>query len=70
MALALIYDMLYQGVAAGALFAIPIFSRKERGLRPRLWVRVAAASGLLATLLFVALSILPSSTSTALGAIP
>jgi len=38
-----------------------IFHDKEecRGLRPRLWVRIAAASGLLVTLLFVALSIFP-----------
>ena len=57
--LLLTWSFTFYGIAYIALFAIPIFSRKERGLRPRLWVRLAAASGLLVTLLFVALSIFP-----------
>jgi glutamate:GABA antiporter len=57
--LLLTWSFTFYGLAYVALFAIPIFSRKERGLRPRLWVRVAAALGLLVTLLFVALSIFP-----------
>jgi amino acid transporter len=57
--LLLTWSFTFYGIAYIALFAIPIFSRKERGLRPPLWVRVAAASGLLVTLLFVALSIFP-----------
>ncbi len=57
--LLLTWSFAFYGVAYLALFAIPIFSPKNRGLRPRLWVRIAAASGLLVTLLFVALSIFP-----------
>ena len=57
--LLLTWSFTFYGVAYLALFAIPIFSAKERGLRPALWVRIAAASGLLVTLLFVALSIFP-----------
>jgi amino acid transporter len=57
--LLLTWSFTFYGIAYLALFAIPIFSPKNRGLRPRLWVRMAAASGLLVTLLFVALSIFP-----------
>jgi amino acid transporter len=57
--LLLTWSFTFYGVAYFALFAIPIFSPRSRGLRPRLWVRIAAASGLLVTLLFVALSIVP-----------
>ncbi len=57
--LLLTWSFTFYAIAYLALFAIPIFSPKSRGLRPRLWVRVAAASGLLVTLLFVALSIFP-----------
>jgi glutamate:GABA antiporter len=57
--LLLTWSFTFYGIAYIALFAIPLFSSKERGLRPRWWVRVAAASGLLVTLLFVALSIFP-----------
>jgi amino acid transporter len=57
--LLLTWSFTFYGIAYLALFAIPIFSPKARGLRPPLWVRVAAASGLLVTLLFVVLSIFP-----------
>ncbi len=57
--LLLTWSFTFYGIAYLALFAIPIFSPKARGLRPRLWVRIAAASGLLVTLLFVVLSIFP-----------
>jgi glutamate:GABA antiporter len=57
--LLLTWSFTFYGIAYVALFAIPILSHKDRGLRPRLWVRVAAASGLVVTLLFVALSIFP-----------
>jgi len=57
--LLLTWSFTFYGIAYLALFAIPIFSPKSRGLRPRLWVRVAATSGLVVTLLFVALSIFP-----------
>jgi len=57
--LLLTWSFVFYGIAYLALFAIPIFSQKDRGLRPRLWVRLAAASGLLVTLLFVLLSVFP-----------
>jgi amino acid transporter len=57
--LLLTWSFTFYGIAYLALFAIPIFSPKTRGLRPPLWVRLAAASGLLVTLLFVVLSIFP-----------
>src|SRR5205807_7983327 len=57
--LLLTWSFTFYGIAYLALFDIPIFSPKSRGLRPALWVRVAAASGLVVTLLFVALSIFP-----------
>jgi glutamate:GABA antiporter len=57
--LLLTWSFTFYGIAYIALFAIPLFSPKERSLRPRWWLRLAAASGLLVTLLFVALSIFP-----------
>lgn len=57
--LLLTWSFTFYGIAYLALFAIPIFSPKQRGLRPALWIRLSAASGLLVTLLFVALSIFP-----------
>ncbi len=43
--LLLTWSFTFYGIAYLALFAIPIFSPKGRGLRPPLWVRLAAASG-------------------------
>jgi len=57
--LLLTWSFTFYGIAYLALFAIPIFSRKTRGLRPNGWVRVAAGSGLLVTLMFVLLSVFP-----------
>ena len=57
--LLLTWSFTFYGIAYLALFAIPILSPKARGLRPKLWVRLAAASGFLVTLLFVVLSIFP-----------
>jgi amino acid transporter len=54
-----IWGFTFYGLAYLALFAIPLFARKERGIRPGYWLRIAAASGLLVTLLFVLLSIFP-----------
>jgi amino acid transporter len=54
-----IWGFTFYGLAYLALFAIPLFAHKERGIRPGLWLRFAAASGLLVTLLFVLLSIFP-----------
>ena len=57
--LLLTWSFTFYGLAYLAMFAIPLVARKERGLRPGLWLRAAAASGLLVTLLFVLLSVLP-----------
>src|SRR5437879_543361 len=54
-----IWGFTFYGLAYLALFAIPLLARKERGIRPGWWLRFAAASGFLVTLLFVLLSILP-----------
>jgi amino acid transporter len=42
-----------------ALFAIPIFAARRIGLRAPLWLRVASASGLLVSLLGIALTVVP-----------
>jgi amino acid transporter len=57
--LLLTWGFTFYGIAYLALFAIPILSPKQRGLRPRLWLRIAAVSGFLMTFLYVALSIYP-----------
>jgi len=49
----------FYGLAYLALFAIPLFSAKEKNLRPGGWLRLGAASGFLVTLLFVVLSVSP-----------
>lgn len=49
----------FYALAYLALFAIPLFSPRQRGLRPRLWVRLAACSGFLSTLLYVVLAVVP-----------
>ena len=49
----------FYALAYMALFAIPLFSAKSKGLRPSGWVRAASLSGLLATLLFIVLSVVP-----------
>lgn len=57
--LLLTWSFTFYGIAYLALFAIPIFSRKERSLRAPLWVRLAAGCGMLVTLLFIVLSVFP-----------
>jgi len=54
-----IWAWTFYGFAYLAKFSIPLFSAKEKGLRPGRWLRVGAASGFLVTLLFVSLSALP-----------
>ena len=49
----------FYGLVYAVMFAIPLFSAKEKSLRPAWWMRLAALSGLVVTLLFVALSIFP-----------
>jgi len=57
--LLLTWGFTFYGIAYLALFAIPLFAPKASGIRPALFLRAAAASGFLVTLLFVALSIFP-----------
>jgi glutamate:GABA antiporter len=57
--LLLTWGFTFYAIAYLALFAIPFLSPNDRGLRPRLWLRVAAISGFLMTLLYVVLSIFP-----------
>jgi amino acid transporter len=57
--LLLTWAFTFYAIAYLALFAIPFLSPKDRGLRPGLWLRLAAASGFLMTLLYVVLSIFP-----------
>lgn len=54
-----IWGFTFYGLAYLALFAIPLFARRERGIRPGFWLRFAATSGFIVTLLFVLLSISP-----------
>lgn len=49
----------FYGLAYLVKFAIPLISAKDKGLRPRLWLRLGAATGFLVTLLFVLLSVQP-----------
>jgi amino acid transporter len=42
-----------------AMFAIPLIGLRGASSRPPIWLKVAAASGLLMTLLYVALSVVP-----------
>ena len=58
-ALLQIWTWTFYGIAYLAKFAIPLFSAKEKGLRPGPWLRLGAASGFAVTLLFVSLAVLP-----------
>jgi amino acid transporter len=49
----------FYGLAYLVKFAVPLVSSKDKGLRPRLWLRLGAASGFLVTLVFVLLSVQP-----------
>jgi len=54
-----IWGFTFYGLAYLALFAVPLLAKKETGLRPKLWLKVAAVSKLAVTLLFVLLSAFP-----------
>jgi amino acid transporter len=54
-----IWAWTFYGLAYLALFAIPLFAPKEKGIRPGLWLRAGAATAFGVTLLFVLLSVLP-----------
>jgi amino acid transporter len=49
----------FYGLVYVAMFAVPLLAGKQKGIRPRFWLRLAAVSGLFVTLLFVVLSIFP-----------
>jgi len=49
----------FYGLAYLVKFAIPLVSAKEKGLRPRPWLQLGAATGFFVTLLFVLLSVQP-----------
>lgn len=54
-----IWTWTFYGLAYLAMFLIPLVSPKELGLRPGLWLRLAAGSGFVVTLLFVVLCVFP-----------
>jgi glutamate:GABA antiporter len=54
-----IWAWTFYGMAYLALFAIPLFSPKAKGMRPGLWLRIGAAAAFAVTLLFVLLSVSP-----------
>lgn len=54
-----IWGFTFYGLAYLAMFAIPVFAKKDSQLRGGGMLKVAAASGFILTLLFVALSIFP-----------
>jgi peptidoglycan/LPS O-acetylase OafA/YrhL len=54
-----IWSFTFYGLAYVALFAIPLFAKRESKLRSGTLLKIAAAPGLALTLLFVALSIFP-----------
>jgi amino acid transporter len=49
----------FYGLAYLVKFAIPLVSAREKGLRPKPWLRAGAATGFMVTLLFVVLSVQP-----------
>jgi amino acid transporter len=54
-----IWSWSFYGLAYIAMFAIPLFAAKRKGIRSPAWLKILSASGLLVTLLFVCLSVLP-----------
>jgi glutamate:GABA antiporter len=54
-----IWSFTFYGIAYIALFAIPLFALRNRAPRPAIGLRALSLSGLLVTLLFLALSVFP-----------
>jgi hypothetical protein len=54
-----IWAWTFYGLAYLALFAIPLFAPKQKGIRPGWGLRAGAAAGFSVTFLFVLLSVLP-----------
>jgi amino acid transporter len=50
---------IFYGFAYLMLFAIPLFGLRAAGVRPPLWLKVAACAGFLTTLLYCVLSVFP-----------
>ena len=50
---------LFYALTYVVMFAIPLFGLRRAGLRPPMWLKAAALSGFIMTLLYVALSIVP-----------
>jgi amino acid transporter len=50
---------IFYGLTYLAMFAVPLFGLKRAGVVPPAWVKACAASGLMMTLLYVVLSVLP-----------
>jgi len=57
--LLLVCAFTFYAIAYLALFAIPLLARKQLGIRPAAWLRIAAISGFVVTLLYIVLSIFP-----------
>jgi len=57
--LLLTWSFTFYGLAYLAMFAIPLLARKEMRLRPGWWLRLAAVSGFVVTLVFVVMSAVP-----------
>jgi amino acid transporter len=57
--LLLVCAFTFYAIAYLALFAIPLLARKQLGIRPAMWIRVAAVSGFVVTLLYIVLSVFP-----------
>jgi amino acid transporter len=57
--LLLVWAFAFYAIAYLALFAIPLLARKELGVRPAVWLRIAAVSGFVVTLLYIVLSVFP-----------
>ena len=49
----------FYGLAYLTMFAIPLISAKEKGLRPKFLLQLGCATGFVVTLLFVVLSVVP-----------
>ena len=54
-----IWTWTFYGLAYLAMFAIPLFAGRKTGIRPAMWLRVLAASGMAVTLSFILLSVFP-----------
>lgn len=57
--LLLVWAFAFYATAYLALFAVPLLARKDLGIRPAMWLRAAAVSGFVVTLLYIVLSIFP-----------